>query len=65
MEIFGHGNGDAEGQGIAGVTVAVEDEISGDSALGDLNGGAGGAAQGDGGGGVAYGGAGELGGDGV
>ena len=53
VEIFGHGDGYAEVEGVAGVAVAVEDELTWDGTLGDLNCGTGGAAEGDGGGDVA------------
>ena len=61
MKIFGHGDGYAEVEGVAGVAVAVEDEFAGDGALGDLDGGSGGAAEGDWGGDVSDGDVGEAG----
>jgi len=65
VEILCYGDGDAEVERVAGVAAAVEDEVAGDGAFGDADGGAGGAAEGDRGGGVADGGAGEAGGEGV
>ena len=50
MKIFGHGNGDVEIERIALGGAAAEDDIAGDGAFGDANGGAGGAAENDGGG---------------
>jgi len=46
VKIFGHGNGDADGQGVRGLAVAVEDEVAGDAPLRDANDGAGGAREG-------------------
>jgi hypothetical protein len=57
MQIFCHGNCDADVEGVAGGCAAVEDEIAGDRALGDADGGAGGTAECDGDSEVADGGA--------
>jgi len=59
VEVFGHGDGDAEVERIAGVAVAMQDEVAGDGAFGNLDGGPRRAAEDDGGGGVAEGGAGD------
>ena len=61
VKIFGHGDGDAEVEGVALGGAAVKDEVAGDGAFGDVDGGAGGAAEDDGGGDVADGGAGDVG----
>ena len=53
VEILGHGDGDAEVEGVAGGAVAMEDEVAGDGAFGDADDGAGGAGEGEGGGDVA------------
>src|SRR5260370_5332719 len=60
MEVFGHGDGNWDVEGIAICGAGVEDEMAGDGACGDMDGGAGGAAEGDGGGDVADGGAGDV-----
>ena len=44
VEIFRHGDGDADVERIAFCCVAMEDEIAGDGAVGDADGGAGGTA---------------------
>jgi hypothetical protein len=48
VKIFGHGHGDADGERIGVLAVAVEDEVAGDSALGNVDCGAGGPAEGNG-----------------
>jgi hypothetical protein len=61
MKIFGHWDGDVNVERIAFGRAAVQDEISGDGAVGDADGGVGGAAEYDGSGDVADGGAGDVG----
>jgi len=43
MEILGHGDGDANRQGVGAFAVAMKDEVAGDCALRHVDGGAGGA----------------------
>ena len=61
MQVFGHWDRDAEVERIARLPVAVDNEVAGDRALGNLDGGAGGAAEEDGRGDIADGGVGDLG----
>ena len=45
VEVFCHGDGDADVERIAGVAVAVEDEVAGNGAFRDEDGGASGSAR--------------------